>query len=301
LISRSLLGELPGVTGPLLGRCRFPPAGTTVELAVSGGADSLALLVRAAAAGTKPVAHHVDHRLRRGSAGEADEVATVAELLGAGFVAHEVDVRDGPNLEARARAARYAVLPAGVATGHTADDQAETVLVNLLRGAGPDGVAGLSAGVRHPILALRRAETHRLCEDLDLSPLRDPTNEDSSHLRNQLRHETLPLLSAAAGRDLVPVLARQAELFASESAFLDELAASIDPCDARALTAAPPVLARRAVRRWLRGADAEGHPPSGAVVERVLSVASMSRQACEIGGGLRVRRSAGRLFLEPTS
>ena len=143
-------GDLSAVIGQLLTRCRFPPAATSVDLAVSGGADSLALLVLAVSAGLTAVAHHVDHGLRPGSALEAGQVAAAAEKLGAGFVSLRVNVGEGPNLEARARAARYAVLPAGVATGHTADDQAETVLVNLLRGSGPDGLAGMRAGPRHP-------------------------------------------------------------------------------------------------------------------------------------------------------
>ncbi len=290
--------DLSAVTGQLLRRCRFPPAGSGVDLAVSGGADSLALLVLAASAGLRAVAHHVDHGLRPGSALEAGQVAAAAERFGAGFVSLRVKVGEGPNLEARARAARYAALPAGVATGHTADDQAETVLVNLLRGAGPDGAAGMRAGHRHPILELRRSETRRLCDVAGLRPVEDRSNDDTSFLRNRLRHDAIPYLCAAAGRDLVPVLVRQAGVFASESAFLDDLASAIDAEDARALAAAPPVLARRAVRRWLREADPEGHPPSAAVVERVLAVASMDRRGCEIGGGLSVRRTAGRLRLE---
>ena len=127
----------------LLARCSFPPAGTAVDCAVSGGADSLALLVLAVAAGCSVTAIHVDHGLREGSAGEADVVAAAAARFGARFRAERVDVASGPNLEARARAARYAVLPADVLLGHTADDQAETILINLLRGAGVGGLTGM--------------------------------------------------------------------------------------------------------------------------------------------------------------
>src|SRR5205085_8899120 len=133
------LGEALGVeslTAALLGRCVFPGAGTVVTCAVSGGADSLALLVLAVGAGCEVTAVHVDHGLREGSAAEADLVRAAAARFGAGFVAERVMVAPGANLEARARAARYGVLPADVLTGHTADDQAETVLLNLLRGAG---------------------------------------------------------------------------------------------------------------------------------------------------------------------
>ena len=157
----------------------------------------------------------------------------------------------GPNLEARARAARYAVLPAGVLTGHTADDQAETVLLNLVRGAGLDGLAGMAPEGR-PLLALRRHETRALCAALGLDPVADPSNDDPGLRRNRVRHELLPLLDGVADRDVVPVIARQADLARADATALDELAAGLDPADARALAAAPPALARRAVRRWLR-------------------------------------------------
>src|SRR5687768_368395 len=160
----------PTTHSELLRRCRFPAPGTTVTCAVSGGADSLALLVLAVAAGCQATAIHVDHGLRPGSAAEADVVAAAAERLGAAFRAERNPVEPGPNLEARARAARYAVLPPDVLTGHTADDQAETVLLNLLRGAGLPGLAGIRADERRPLLALRRRETVAVCAAAGLIP-----------------------------------------------------------------------------------------------------------------------------------
>ena len=279
---------------PLLARCTFPPAGGRLDCAVSGGPDSLALLVLATAAGCDVTAHHVDHGLRPGSGAEAGVVADAAGRFGARFVAHRVDVGQGPNLEARARAARRSVLPGGAATGHTADDQAETILLNLLRGAGVDGLAGMRPGPSKPLLGLRRSETAAVCRAAGLDPVRDPSNADPAHLRNRVRAELLPLLAEVAGRDLVPVLARQAALLRDEAELLDELAAAVDPSDGRALAAAPPALARRAVRRLLAGE----HPPGAAAVERVLAVARLEAEACEVDGGRRVRRSAHRLFLE---
>src|ERR1700683_1579080 len=99
----------------LLARCTFPPPGTPVACAVSGGADSLALLVLAAAACCGVTAYHVDHGLRAGSDTEAEVVAGAAERVGARFESRRVSVAPGPNLEARARSARYGTLPAGVA------------------------------------------------------------------------------------------------------------------------------------------------------------------------------------------
>ncbi len=250
----------------------------------------------AVAAGCAATAVHVDHGLRPGSAAEADVVRAVAESVGAEFRSERVVLAPGPNLEARARAARYGVLPAGVLTGHTADDQAETVLLNLLRGAGLDGLAGIAAGPRRPILGLRRHETRALCLAMGLTPVDDPSNADPVHRRNRVRHELLPLLDAIAGRDVAAVLARQAPLLRDEAELLDALAAALDPTDARALAAAPVALARRAVRRWLT-AGCE-HPPDAASVERVLAVARGDVRAAEVEGGRRVARTGQRLRLE---
>jgi len=281
---------LARVAAPLLPRCSFPPAGTAVTCAVSGGADSTALLALAVAAGCCATAVHVDHGLRPASAAEASVVAAAAGLLGATFRAARVEVADGSNLEARARAARYDALPAGVLTGHTADDQAETVLVNLLRGSGLDGLAGMGPD-RHPLLRLRRTETRALCDELGLPTVEDPSNADPRHRRNRIRHELLPLLDAIAQRDVAALLARQAGTLRAEAELLDTLAAAIDPTDAAALAAAPPALARRAVRQWL----ADPYPPDAAAVERVLAVARGEAVACEVGGGRRIRRSGMRL------
>lgn len=279
---------------PLIDRCALPDPGTPVACAVSGGADSLALLLLAVVNGCEPVAHHVDHALREGSDKDAEVVREVGDALGIEVVVHRVVVGAGPNLEARARAARFDVMPEGVATGHTADDQAETVLINLLRGAATDGLAAMRPGPRHPILALRRAETRGLCAELDLRPVEDPTNADPKYLRNRVRHELLPMLCDLAGRDIVPVLARQARLLGDDAALLGELAAALDPKDASAIASAPAPLARRALREWLRF----GHPPDLATVDRVLAVASGEVPATDVGSGRSVRRSRGRLRLE---
>jgi tRNA(Ile)-lysidine synthase len=266
---------------------------------VSGGADSLALLVLAAASGCAVTAVHVDHGLRPGSAGEAERVAAAAHRFGAAFRSVRVDVGDGPNLEARARRARLEALGPGAATGHTMDDQAETVLANLLRGSGVHGLSGMRAGPAHPLLGLRRAETVALTRQLGLEPLVDPSNQDPRHLRNRIRHELLPLCSALAGRDVVPVLARQAGALAGDADLLDAVAGLVDPEDAAALAAAPEPVARRTVRAWLAGEGA--YPPPLDAVDRVLAVARGERRAVEVAGGRRVARSRGRLSLDPTA
>jgi tRNA(Ile)-lysidine synthase len=280
----------------LLGRCTFPPAGTLVTCAVSGGADSTALAALAVAAGCDVTLVHVDHGLRPDSATEADVVRATGERLGVAVRAVRVDVADGPNLEARARAARYAALPPDALTGHTADDQAETVLLNLLRGASA-GLAAMRPSHRRPLLALRRADTESVCAALELEIVHDESNDDPRFLRNRVRHEVLPLLTELAGRDLVPILTRQADVVRDEGDLLDELASAIDVTDARALRAAPLPLARRAVRRWLTEAGRTGHPPDLAAVDRVLDVAAGRTLACEVAGGLQVRRRLQRLSI----
>jgi tRNA(Ile)-lysidine synthase len=283
-----------GVAG-LLARCDFPPAGAAVTCAVSGGADSLALLVLAVEAGCGATAVHVDHGLRAESADEAMVVQRAAARFGAEFRSARVDVAPGPNLEARARAARYEVLPDDVLTGHTADDQAETVLLNLMRGAGLDGLAGMRPA-RRPLRRLRRAETRALCVTLGLEPVADPSNDDPGFRRNRVRHELLPLLDDIAGRDVVPILARTAEVVRQEVDLAEAEASAVDPTDAKGLRVAHPAVARRAVRRWLRDAGPGGgerHPPDAAAVERVLAVARGEAVACEVAGGWEVRRARG--------
>ena len=136
----------------------------------------------------------------------------------------------GPNLEARAREARYAVLPDDVMTGHTADDQAETVLINLMRGASSTGSCGDASGAAatHPRTAPGRRRSSSATA-MGITTVDDPSNRDPAFLRNRVRHELLPLMNELARRDLVPVLARQADLFRDDSDLLDELAANIDP------------------------------------------------------------------------
>ena len=284
-------------TSDLLARCTFPPAGAAVDCAVSGGPDSLALLVLAAEAGCRVTAWHVDHGLRPGSADEADVVAHASARWGAAFEARAAHCQPGPNLEARARAARYEVLPPAVLTGHTADDQAETVLLNLIRGAGPDGLAGIDPA-RRPLLDLRRTETQALCDAVGLEPVQDLSNLDPAHRRNRIRHELLPLLCDIAQRDVVPIIVRSAGLMGGIRDLLDELAGAIDPTDAKAVAEAPEPLAQMALRRWIQQETNAEHPPDAAAIERVMAVVRNEARSTEIGGGWSVTRSSQRLGLQ---
>ena len=273
-------------------QCTFPSNGP-IHCAVSGGADSSALLILASMTGEELIAHHVDHGLRPNSSIESDSVARLANQVGAKFRSVTLSLEEGPNLEARARSARFAALPDDVLTGHTADDQAETIILHLLRGGGPDALAGMG-DEHHPIIKLRRADTESVCQIFEWKPVEDPTNEDPRFRRNRVRHEVLPLLNEVAERDVVPLLIRAGEIADKDADLLDRLAQEIDVTDAAALATAPIALARRSVREWLRGE----HPPDLASVERVLQVARGEALGTEITGGRSVRRTNGKLRLE---
>lgn len=253
----------------------------------------MAMMLLAHAHGLSVGVSHVDHGLRRDSHRDADVIRRAASPLGIEVSVVAVEVGEGPNLEARAREARHAALPDGCLVGHTADDRAETLLINLLRGAGPRGLAAMRPSPSRPILALRRAETRELCALAGIEVVRDETNDDPRFQRNRIRHEVLPLLESISQRDPVPILTRSADLARADDDLLEELASAIDPSDARALAASPLPLSSRALRRWL----ADPHPPDAATIERILAVARGEALACDIGANREIRRSKQRLIL----
>lgn len=285
-----------GLVGDLLDRCSFPIGTRQVTCGVSGGPDSTAMLILARAAGLDVLAVHVDHGLRPGSHHEADDVAAIAHRFGATFEARRAVVRDGPNLEARARTARHTLLGDEALLGHTADDQAETLLLHLMRGTGPEGLAAMSA-TRHPILALRRDETEAVCTAFDVDVVRDPSNDDRRFRRNRVRAELMPLLDEIAERDVVRLITRTAELQRDVLAVLDDLALDVDPCDAVALSAMPIGLARHVLRRWWRSESGRSYAPPAAAIDRMMSVVRGDSAAADVVEGWRVARRAQRLRL----
>jgi len=288
-----------------------------VVVACSGGADSLALLALVCAAGLDAVAVHVDHGARPGSASDAEVVRAAALRMGARCVSVGISVVPGPSFEARARTARYDALhraarDAGattIAVGHTRDDQAETVLLNVLRGAAARGLAGMAperGDLVRPLLDVPRAATLELCARLGLTVVHDPMNDETAFRRVWIRREVLPLLEAGAGRDLRVVLARQAAVMRSESDVLDRMATSLlaeagDPPLVATVCAADPALARRAMRMWIATTRATGdtRPPSLAEVDAVMEVVAGTRPAANLGGGDTVVARGGHLHRRP--
>jgi tRNA(Ile)-lysidine synthase len=264
----------------------------------SGGPDSTALVALAHAAGLEVTAVFVDHEHRSGTRTDSAAAESIARRLSVEFRCECAPVPPGGNFEARARDARRAILGTDAMTGHTADDQAETVLLALLRGSGSSGLAGMTADDRHPLLHLRRHETHALCAALGINPVLDPTNDDARHRRNRVRSELIPLLDSIADRDTTPLVVRASTLLGDDDQLLSELADEIDVHDAPSLASSPAPLARRAIRTWL---TVEGYPPDRAAVERVLDVARGTIVACEVTGVGRIHRRHQRLQLERSS
>lgn len=257
-VAQAVAGQLPA--GPVVVGC-------------SGGADSLALTLGAAWAASKKHAELlvlvIDHGLQAGSQEVADNV--VAQLQGLGLSARgqRVEVLPGADgLEAAAREARLAALQAPghpVLLGHTMDDQAENVLLGLLRGSGTRSLAGMAnrnGKLIRPLLGLRRAITEQACREWELEPWQDPMNSDERFSRVRVRR-TLVELSVGLGRDLVPALARTATLSRLDADYLDELAAGSSQqgpaLSVSELEELPAALRLRVIHGWLEsnGVSAE--------------------------------------------
>lgn len=289
----------------LLAICRFPTSPASVDLAVSGGADSVGLMLLALRAQLEIRVHHVDHHAREGSAEDARFVEALCGRFDVEYVLHDVRVPPGANFEVRARAARRRSLPAGVLTGHTMDDVAETLLLNLVRGTGLDGLAPMRDDPTKPLVGLRRGDVRAFVASSGVPWREDPTNATRDFRRNRVRLDVLPLLNEVAARDVVPLLGRTAELVAHERAWLDELGAAdrsraLDAVDCRELRGWPSARLTRWLRFHLRYRDEWGdeHPPSAAEMARVLDVVNGVVVATQLGGARRLSRSRRHLRLE---
>lgn len=219
------------------------PEGATVLVALSGGADSLALAAATAfeapKRGIRAVAVTVDHGLQPGSADAAAAASAQAERLGldARVVRVEVGGTGGP--EAAAREARYRALADAAAqtgaiavlVGHTLDDQAETVLLGLARGSGGASLQGMAPdaelvpGIRllRPLLEVRRKTTRAACAAEDLTPWDDPHNADPAYARVRVRERVLPVLEAELGPGIADALARTAAQLREDAEAFDDM------------------------------------------------------------------------------
>ena len=301
-------------------------------VAVSGGADSVALLhaLRSLANRRYRLAvAHLNHGIR-GKAGEEDArfVRALARKWKLKYVCGRVDVpalarQRGISIEMAAREARYDFLArtakrlgaAAIATAHTADDQAETVLLKLLRGAGPAGLAGIppetkAAGVRvvRPILNASRRDVIAYLQRHKLAWREDETNRDRGFLRNRVRHELLPLLERGFNPKIRAVLARTADILRAEDDWMNAAARKVmDRAAARkghalrwdSLRDQPLALRRRAIRIWLAR---EGVPVGNVdfdMVDRVDRWIGRKSPRLSLPGGWEIRRTGQTLSVGP--
>ncbi|MYR08371.1 tRNA lysidine(34) synthetase TilS [Gordonia sp. SID5947] len=279
--------------------------GADVCVGLSGGPDSLALIACAVRAGLSVRALVVDHALQDGSDDVAADAAQTARGLGAHATVLPVQVGWTGGPEAAAREARYAALDdardgAPVLLAHTADDQAETVLLGLARGSGARSIAGMrpwNPPWGRPLLGIRRAQTLAACTELGLRPHHDPHNRDPRFTRVRLRAEVLPLLDDVLHGGVVEALGRTASSVRADNEALDELAADRyrsvvgdDGLDAAGIRGLPAAVRTRVVRRWLLeiGATEPTHRVICAVDDLVTD--ERSRAQVAVGGDPSARR-----------
>jgi tRNA(Ile)-lysidine synthase len=324
-------------------KLKLPVSNETIVVAVSGGADSTALLLALEELKSCNQLYldirvaHLDHGLRKASAKDAKWVSELAEKLGFQSVIGHSKVAEnaraaGDNLEQAARQARYAFLERTakrlsanyVLSAHTMDDQAETVLLRLMRGSAGAGLGGMEAlrplakdgsiKLVRPLLWARRSDTEDYCRIRKVEFLSDEMNEDQRFARVKVRKQLLPLMQSFNNR-IVEALSRTATQLREDGAVLgndsgellrrasvpDEKDETRTPAlDVKVLSNAAPALRRRALRQWLsdaRGTTRRLEMVHLSAVEKLLE-GSTGGRVVELPGGGRVRRKRNRLEFE---
>lgn len=290
--------------------------GDHVLVACSGGPDSTVMLhalhrLREELGITLAVAS-VDHGLRPESADEVAQVGAFASELGVPFVSRHLSLSPGAtSLQAHARERRYEALHevAGevrarvIAVGHTQDDQAETVLGRMLRGAGLRGLRGIEPrradGVIRPLIDCRRIDVRAYAESMNLPFVDDPSNQLRAFERIRIRNDVLPALATEDTRiveHLAAIADEAAEVDAWLAAETPALPAEGDrDIDVTMLTAMPPPIRARWLRRWLLRET--GSVPGRTHLTDVGRLLTGSGEVL-LGSGWAVRRGGGRLYLE---
>jgi tRNA(Ile)-lysidine synthase len=316
---------------------KLPLSDAVAVVGVSGGADSAALLlaldelIKAKKLNIRIVIAHLDHRLRKESGDDARWVKALATGLG-----HEVSIkrvsvkslarRSGDNLEQAARLARYkwfaeVAQKRGadlVLTAHTMDDQAETVLLNLLRGSGTDGLGGMETGrqldgggkavLARPLIGwARRSDTEAYCRARSIDFRPDEMNEDETFARVRVRRQLLPMMQTFNPR-ITEALARTAELLRDDSRALDSAAqrlvdlstnntAKQHQLQTDLLADAPAALRRRALRLWLEQRRGDLRRLELVHIRAIEDLVTQNRggRTIELPGGSTVSRKSGLL------
>lgn len=281
-------------------------AGERVICAVSGGADSVALLfamyLLRQQLGIQVEAAHFNHHLR-GDESDRDEAFVRSFCQDYDIQLHvggEMVVTGKKGLEAAARDARYAFLkslPGKIATAHTADDNAETVLMHLIRGTGLQGLGGIrpvQGRLIRPMLRITRQEVLAFLEQWNLPHVEDSSNESDAFLRNRIRHHVMPLLYQENPR-LAENLSRMAMGLGEDAAYLASLAERETLPDVEQLQSLPPSLRSRMLAQFLRRSGvAEPEQTHIDLVQGLLQSKKPSAWAC-LPGGVVIRREYNRL------
>ena len=297
-------------------------AGDKVLVAVSGGADSLALAyamsLEAKKVAINVIGITVDHQLQASSSTQAEKVVEQLSKFGLDCVIRKVDVDIKEGLEASARKARYGALndyalqekAVAVFLGHTKDDQAETVLLGLARGSGTRSLSGMAHHnglyVR-PLLEITRLQNEEFCKEFNLDFWSDPHNLDSQFARVRVRTEALPILEKTIGPGISDALARSAHLLRDDADALDhwakreEIHVNLQDLECSHLETLPRAIRTRILRTAIYAAGA----PMGSVsAEHVSAVEALisawnGQGALNLPGGVKVERISGRLSLSP--
>jgi tRNA(Ile)-lysidine synthase len=295
-------------------------AGDSVLVAVSGGADSLALAhalsIEAKEFVITVVGVTVDHQLQEQSGVQAEKVKAQLKNFGLDCIIRKVNVDLKNGLEASARKARYEALQevaheqkaVAVFLGHTRDDQAETVLLGLARGSGTRSLSGMAHHnglyVR-PLLEITRVQNENYCEEMKLHYWNDPHNENPDFSRVRVRNEALPILEKSIGPGIAEALARSAHLLRDDADALDhwakreEIQLDLSDLDCAHLESLPRAIRTRVIRAAIYAAGA----PAGMVtLEHVSAVEALisawsGQGALNLPGGVKVERISGRLSL----
>lgn len=286
-------------------------------VAISGGPDSTALLVGlvrlAPHFGYRLTAAHVAHGLRGAeSRRDADAAQAVARQLGVECLVQAAPVPPGGNLEARARQLRYRALRRAarrvhatrIVTGHTQDDQVETVLLRLLRGTGRGGLGGIAirrGRLLRPLLGATRTDLRRLLSDAGLPVVLDRSNADLAHRRNRVRRLLIPVIESELNPRLGATLSAAARRWRDEDDYLTSVAASqqtrFQKGGQLSIDAGrePAAIARRVVRTWLLAGGARS---DGRDIDGVLALAQRRQPGrIDLAHGQTVRSDGSWLYL----
>lgn len=291
-------------------------AGDSFLVAVSGGADSLALaaalFIESKELALTPIAITVDHQLQENSHLQAERVCNQLKEFGYGqVIVKKVVVATESGIEAGARDARYAALVQGaeetkavkIFLGHTRDDQAETVLLGLARGSGARSLSGMAAEngmYARPMLAITREETEAACKEFKLDFWNDPHNLNTDFTRVRVRREVIPYLERELDPGISRALVRTAALLRDDADALDQWADREGyDLDCDRLAALPRAIRTRIIRK---AALEAGSTPGQLTFEQVGAIDALicawkGQGAVSLAGGVKVERISGRLSL----